>query len=195
MRTIRTKVYTFNELNKEEQETAIEKFRNDNYEHISLDMFEEDCLNTIKEKGFKDADLLYSLSYSQGDGLSFNSSGLENSVLVSFFAEIMGENKEKQIQVLIDNLDFAIKVTGRYAFSSASDIGFDLEDYNHYNTDNCNEVVSKVRERIENYYLDLCKELEKIGYAEIEYFNSDEYIKETLIANEYEFLSTGKMFS
>jgi len=193
MRTIRTKVYTFNELSKEAQENAIERFRNENYEHISLDMFSENCIEIIKEKGFKEPVLQYSLSYSQGDGLSFNSSGLENPVLVSFFAEIMGQNKEKQIQVLIDNLDFSIKVTDRYAFSSVRDVNLDLEDYNHYNTDNCNNVVSKVREKIENYYLSLCKELEAMGYSEIEWHNSDECIKETLTAN-YEFLSNGKMY-
>lgn len=36
--------------------------------------------------------------------------------------------------------------------------------------------------------------LEKAGYEDIEYQQSDEAIKETIIANEYEFLSNGKLY-
>lgn len=194
MRTIRTKVYTFNELNKEAQEKAIIDYRNGN-DDLQLLSFNEDCNRIIEERGFRDVSLSYSLSYSQGDGLSFTASNIENSILISFFREILGENKEKTIQVLIDNCSFELTGNrGRYNYASKSDIDYTLEDYGHNDTINCNIVVAKVLEKLENYYIDLCKELEKNGYNELEYLNSDEYIKDVLINNEYEFLSNGKIY-
>lgn len=39
---------------------------------------------------------------------------------------------------------------------------------------------------------DICHELEKTGYDEIEYINSDEYIADHLDANSYEFTRAGE---
>ncbi len=48
MRTIRTKVYQFNELNDEAKQVAIEKYRNNN-DDLFMDMFKEDCLRQIED--------------------------------------------------------------------------------------------------------------------------------------------------
>ena len=72
MRTIRTKVYNFEELSQEAKQVAIERYRNNTTE-VFLDMFQEGCIEAIEEAGFSgDIKLQYDLGYSQGDGLSFS---------------------------------------------------------------------------------------------------------------------------
>ena len=53
--------------------------------------------------------------------------------------------------------------------------------------------MGKVENLLRDLYVTLCKQLEKAGYEEIEYQQSDEAIRETLIENQYEFLSNGKI--
>jgi hypothetical protein len=193
MREIITKVYKFEELSQEAREVAIENYRNKN--DVYLDFFNDDAVEQIEKAGFYgDIDLQYNLSYSQGDGLSFSCNGIEESLLLSFFAEILGEGKEKTAKIIIENCSFVNTGNdGRHCFASKNDVDYTLESYkNDYN--NINDIVKKVCEKIENLYMDLCKDLEKQGYAEIDYQYSDEAITETLIANEYEFLSNGKMY-
>ena len=193
MRTIRTKVYTFNELSQEAKEIAIENYRDKM--DVYLDCFNDDAVEQIEKAGFyDDVKLQYSLSYSQGDGLSFSCSRIEERVLLSFFAEVLGKGKEKTAKVIIENCSFVNTGNdGRHCFASKNDIEFILESYkNDYN--NINNIVKKVETKIENLYMELCEDLEKQGYSDIEYQYSDEAITETLIANEYEFLANGKMY-
>lgn len=192
MRTIRTKVYTFNELSNEAKEVAINEIRN-NLE-VYLDYFNDDAVEQIENAGFyDDIKLQYSLSYSQGDGLSFSCNKIESKILLKFFAEVLGKGKEKTARIIIDNSYFTNSGnTGHYCYASKNDIEyiFDIG----IDAPNIEKIVAKVEEKIENYYLDLCKDLEKQGYANIQYQYSDEAIIETIEANGYEFLSNGKLF-
>ena len=195
MRTIRTKVYTFNELSKEAKEVAIESFRNGL--EIHLDFFNDDAEEQIEMVGFyNDIKLRYSLSHCQGDGLSFSCNNIKTEILLKFFAEVLGEGKEKTAMVIIDNCSFENRGnTGRYGYASKNDITFELDERGRsFESNNINKIVSKVEEKIQNHYLDLCNNLEKQGYAEIDYQYSDEAIVETINANDYEFLINGKQF-
>jgi hypothetical protein len=193
MRTIRTKVYKFDELVVDAQQNAIEEYRDKR--EIDLDLFNDDAVEQIEKAGFYgDIELQYSLSYCQGDGLSFSCNGINESLLLSFFAEILGEGKEKTAQAIIDNCSFINKGNnGYHCFASKSDIDYTLESYRNI-YENIEIVVSTVREKIENLYMNLCKDLEKQGYEDIEYQRSEEAIIETILANDWEFLSNGKMY-
>jgi hypothetical protein len=194
MRTIRTKLYTFNELSDEAKQVAIEEYRSE--DHVHLDFFHDDAVEQIEKAGFYgNVELQYSLSYCQGDGLSFGCDRIEESLLLSFFAEILGEGKEKTAKVIIDNCSF--ENTGNkgnhYCYASKGDVSYEFDDY-YGKRYNVHEVVSQVEKKIENLYMELCKDLEKQGYSEIEYQRSDEAIIETILANGWEFLSNGKMY-
>lgn len=80
MRTIRIKAYKFNELSDTAKKHAIEKwYENEDYPWLQEDLTQS--LHAIlEEKGctFKNLELLYSLSYSQGDGLCFTGSISKN---------------------------------------------------------------------------------------------------------------------
>lgn len=194
MRTIRTKVYKFEELVVDAQQNAIEEFQQN--QEIHLDFFNDDAKGQIEQAGFYDnVELQYSLSYCQGDGLSFSCNRVEESVLLSFFAEILGKDKEKTAKIIIENCSF--ENTGNkgshYCYASTNDITFEFDDYSG-TRNNIHEVVSQVEKKLAVKYFDLCKELENQGYKDIEYQRSEENVREILIENEYEFLANGKQF-
>lgn len=196
MRTIRTKVYKFDELLVDAQQNAIEQYKSQNNE-VFLDGFNEDCLRQIEEVGFYDnIKIQYDLGYSQGDGFSFSCDRIETKILLPLFAEILGEGKEKTAKIIIDNCSF--ENTGnkwRYCFASKSDIDFNIERYGNNDVENCNTIASKVLEKLENLYMSLCKELEKNGYSEIEFQNSEEYIRDYFISNGIDFTKDGQIFN
>jgi len=192
MRTIETKVYLFNELNEDAKQTAIDWYKRDL--EIFLDCFNEDVIEKIKEAGFLgNIKLNYSLSYSQGDGLSFSCDYFDK--LNELFIEVLGEGKQNTIDCIINNSSFKLNSnTGHYCYASKKDLDFYLSNYYVKSQTNIDEVINKVKEKLEDLYINLCKDLEKQGYDEIEYQASDEAIIETIIANEYEFTIEGNRF-
>lgn len=192
MRTIRTKVYKFDELVVDAQQNAIEQYQSQNNE-VYLGGFNEDCLRQIEEAGFYDnIKIQYDLGYSQGDGFSFSCDRIETKTLLHIFSEILGEGKEKTAKIIIENCNFECKGNkGRYCFASASDIDY----YTNCHCPNVDNVISKVLDKLEVYYLSLCKKLEKQGYSEIEFQNSEEYISDYFISNEIEFTKDGQIFN
>ncbi len=193
MRIIETKAYEFNELSEKAKERVIDKFRHDS--EIYLDFFNEDCIEIAEEKGFMGIELQHSLSYCQGDGLSFSSK--EYTKLEELYLKQLGKGKEKTAKLLAENTTFICTGSvGRYCFASSSDIDIYIENYtSSINTDleNINEVVKNVLQELENIYVDLCSKLEKRGYEDIEHQLSDEYIIESITCNEYEFTEEGNI--
>lgn len=194
MRIMETEVYTFDELSDDAKENAIEKFREDK-EYLYLDHFYEDCVYQLKELGFVNPKIQYSLGYCQGDGLSFEADKYIR--LEDLYIEELGKGKEYTAQLLADNSTFICTGNeGRYCYASTSDIDLYIENYNSaINTDceNINNVVDVVRGKLEDLYIDICNDLEKQGYDEIEYQLSDECIIEDIQCNEYEFTEEGKL--
>ena len=188
MKTIQ--IYNFNELSHEAKETAINNFR-DNYE-INLDFFNDEAKEIIKERGFKgNIKLQYSLSSSQGDGLSFGCDYFDSEKLHEIFIEVLGSGKYKTIEVILNNSYFKLNGNdGHYCYSHKNDLEYIFDD--NINAPNIEEVVGKVEKKLVEIYLNLCEELEKIGYDEIDSQYSDEYISEILEINEYEFTEYGK---
>jgi len=195
MRTIETEAYTFDELSDDAKEKVIEKFRANEYEYLNLDYFAEDCIYQLEKLGFVNPQVQYSLGYSQGDGLSFEAD--EYSKLEDFYIEELGKEKEKTAKLLSDNSTFICTGNkGNYCYASTSDIDLYIENYtSEINTDcnNINEVAENVLHKIEDLYIDICNNLEKQGYDEIEYRLSDECIIENIQCNDYEFTKEGKL--
>lgn len=196
MKTISLNLYKFNELTTEAKEKAINDFRETQYENICLDMFSDCAYDQIKDAGFEGKiKLQYSLGYSQGDGLSFSCDYLNSDILNSLFVDILGTGKQKTIDTIINNCSFSNSGnSGRYCYASSGDIDFCLDHYSNNDLLNVFSIVEEVKEKIQNIYIDLCNELEKQGYDEIEFQNSDEYIIETIECNDYDFLIDGSIY-
>lgn len=198
MRTIETKLYSFKELSKEGKENAITNYRNQQQQYGEyLYFFKENCEEQATEKGFIDSDIEYSLSYSQGDGLSFSAERYDN--LENIFNEILGKGKENTAKILAENTKVSITGNnGRYCFASRGDIDLYIENYsstiNCVNIENIDIIISKALIKLEDIYIDFCTELEEQGYKELEYENSDEYLIEDFEENEYEFEENGTKY-
>ena len=190
MKTIEIELYKFTELSENAKNVAIE---NERKNEIQFDWFSDFCHEQISENGFKgNIKLQYSLSCSQGDGLSFSCDYFDN--LNALFIEILGTEKQKTIDTILNNISFKCDGNnGRYCYASKNDITLELDDYkgNNYLI---HEIVSKVESKLKDLYIDLCNQLEKQGYDDIEYQYSEEYITETLIENDYYFTIDGLIY-
>lgn len=192
MRTITTTVYSFNELSTEAQQTAISNFRDDQYEAGDvLYMFADNCNEFLKEKGFVNPQVKYSLTGSQGDGLCFKAD--DYSFLNELVLDAIGTHHPHLAGFLTSALIVRITGnTGYYCFASKSDVELELDWYNNPGP-NVEAILNKVEESLQKVYISLCKELEKDGYNDIELETSDEGIKETILLNNYEFTENGEM--
>lgn len=194
MKTISINLYSFNELSEEAKQKAIDKW----YEYEDFPGFYNDLTESLKSKypEFLNPVLSYSLSYCQGDGLSFKAD--KYTKLKELFIEVLGPGKEKTAALLANNCTQILKGnTGRYCYASRSDIDLYLENYtssiNCTNTNNIDTVIEKVRIKLEDIYLSACKDIEKEGYSIIEYRMNFEEFNELCEANEYTFEESGKM--
>lgn len=194
MRTETLEIFEFEELSKEAKEVAIESYRQRQYESgDSVPFFADNCKERAEELGFIEPEFTYSLSWSQGDGLSFSAERYEK--LEELFIEVLGESKSKTAKLIAEQCDVKVQMnSGYYCYAAKSDIDlyFDFMSPLGIDHDNIDEIVTKVREKLEDIYMDLCRQLEKDGYAELEYEASDEAITETILCNEYEYLKNGK---
>lgn len=188
MRTIRTKIYKFEELSKEAQENAIYKMRDINTDCDDwYDCIFEGFQETLTEAGFYDATIQFSGFWSQGDGLSFDAK-----IDASKFSET---TNEKRVVNLIDNnyiSEFIIEKTSfanHYCHEKTRFVDYDATDYN-----NINKVLENLCEKIEAKRLELCRNFYKTLEKDYYYLQSDEAVKETILCNDYEFLKDGTQF-
>ena len=194
MRTVRTKVYTFNELSQEAKEIAIENYRKDM--DVYLDCFNDNAEEQIEKAGFYDEiKLQYSLSYCQGDGFNLYNTINFNDLLNKIKGYFTEEEQTKLKEYFNSYDEYKLEENNRYAYciidrQNIVELLLDaLEDeeviYNQ-------ELVQKFKEVSTNYLCKLCKEFEKNGY---EYFYevSEETMAEMCEANEYEFDIDGKI--
>ena len=200
MKTIEIKLFNFNELTDDAKEKAVENYIEKNrysIQEINSEMFYEDLSYDLetKEPSFYNAKFQYSLSYCQGDGLSFSFDLNIIDYLNKYFPNLKGSIKN----VISEYCTFsATGNDGRYCYASKRDIDLYLDYYNYNNLDNINEVIQEVLEHIQDNYLEICSKLENEGYDHIyEWENDKNYIiNEIYNSEEYEpiFLSTGEIY-
>jgi len=191
MEIIETKIYDFNELSAEMQSEVIERQRQEMYEYgRPLCFFSDYCQEKANEIGFKIIDLQYRLSNCQGDGLSF-SAEIDKE---KFIKECLPNIKTSVYDILCNYVHFKCKGNdGRYCYSSKRDIEISMDFYK--DTPNLDKVIDILYNYIADTYLTLCKELEDYGYAEIDYYYSDENVKETILENDYKYTINGQLFN
>lgn len=148
MRTVRIKVYSFNELDSKARQFAIGVRTKENSENVDLYGWQEVAKWEIEDEGFVNPELQYSLGYSQGDGLSFSADGYKK--LSSLFEQVLGTGKEKTAQFLADNCVVAILGnTGNYAYAHASQVNVRFNNWGS----RLEEVADKVQELLADKYL------------------------------------------
>lgn len=176
----------FDELSEEAKKSAIENERNSERRFNDDDaaFLTEDFQNQLAEKGFEAVKVFWSLGYCQGDGVAFYGCVYANDL----------KAKDSEAKKLIERLErsgdeISIEITGannwyhhRNSMTVEIDFENDLEE---------EELPARLkialpfwREEFENYLSEMVKEisteLEKSGYAEIDYRYEDETISRDL---------------
>jgi len=171
MRTIRTKVYSFNELSNEAQQTAINNMSDINVNHDWWTSTYEDAENI----GLKITS--FNLDRNRNATGEFSLSACE--VAQNVFNE-HGEDCEtyKTAQKFIEVWQPI------------------FDDYMDENSENyeSQELENTLQEMEDDFLNSLIEDYSIILQNESEYLQSDEAIKETILANDYEFTKDGNQF-
>ena len=168
MKTKTINLYQYTELSKESKETALAYFRGTNDYYFLSEDLNENLQELLKDNGIKEIDkaqVLYSLSYCQGDGCMFE-----------------GIFTWKSYTVTINH-------SGRYYHSNSKNIEIEFSDKPD------KDITKKVYDAFNVIYENICNKLEQNGYAYIEYEDSEESILENMEANDYYFTEQGKIES
>jgi hypothetical protein len=198
METVTVETFTFDELSDKAKEVARTWYREVNYDDSSIlqESFEQDLENFFF---FPMENVYFSLGYCQGDGVAFTGT-IDFDALMKWKGGEPGLLKSrKHIRQLIRKLHRADvyiygKVThfGHYYHWNSMNVTIDAESQIGVLTPKQEEWVDEIKGAIAELCKELSKKLEKIGYNEIEYQNSDEVVDENIMANEYKFTKEGK---
>lgn len=195
-RKVELKVYNFDELSPKAKARAIEDYRPHAFDQGDSDFLTELFQERLGEVGLPTKKLGWNLSCSQGDGVGFYGP----IDLGKFIKVLLGGHSGKgplewsprssKYESLIKKIGVILEPrSNQYHHSNNMNIVHDVyEDLSPEEDgllkDLLEEVDKKVRE--------VSKELEKSGYEEIEYRQSDDAITDFFQGNEWEFLEDGK---
>lgn len=193
MKTIELNLYSFNELSESAKEKAISKW----YEKEDYPFLSEDIRNYIAEKldtekVISEIELNYSLSYSQGDGLSFKCDFDFEKWLEKY------DFQEFKKRAILEQ--FSVKINannGRYCYAHKDCVNMEYCTYKSYfSTDlsNLESLADSVLSDITDYYLSICKEAQKYGYSVIEYRMNNTEFSDLCEVNDYLFYENGNMY-
>lgn len=189
----------FVELCEEAKESAIENERNSGrrFDDDDAAFLTEDFKYQLAEKGFEAVKVFWSLSYCQGDGVAFYGRVDANDL----------KAKDKNAKKLIERLEKAgeeisIEITGaggwyHHRNSMTVEVDFENEMDDEDLPARLKIALPVWREEFENYLAEKVKEmsgeLEKLGYAEIDYRHADETIRQDLSERENLYAKCGKL--
>ena len=181
----------FSELSQESQGLAVAGERDDSkrFDWDDAEFLTEDFKTQLTELGFEEAEIYWSLGYCQGDGVAFYG---------RVYAESLKE-KDRHSARLITALEAAgdtlyIEITGKnnhyhHPNSMTVEIEFESETDDEDLPARLKIARPALRENLEEYLAErikeISRELEKSGYAEIEYRTGEETIRNDLTEREH----------
>ena len=167
-------LYDFEELSDEAKERALNDY-NENNDYLFLEDYLNEYLNELLEEAEIKTDnskLFYSLGYCQGDGICFEGN--------------------------FEYKGFNISVGHQGNYYHKNSVFIEVENPNDdedddLKTDLSEILTDEIEAKFQAIYNEICDKIEKAGYEEIEYNQSEENFKELCEANEYTFRATGEM--
>jgi len=206
--------YPFEELSAKAQEEAIEKHREMD---VGYDWWDDDIdfhKEKLEEVGYDSPEIHFSGFWSQGDGASFSAkvdirklaennkdiagilqkmkpsdeeyqAAMADPVFKPRPREEVGDDSEDILTLdeIIDNLSVSVNQSGRYSHSGTMSVDVEYPGGYGDEPNNLDELERAVHEDA----VDRADEIYKNLQDQYEYLQSDENIKEMILANEYEF--------
>ena len=197
MKTIEIKTYSFEELSKEAQAKVIEAKNTINvddnfwFEHIKDHFLSEDH---EVAKYFEVTNMYFSGFWSNGDGAMFEYDGLTDTLLHEAIDSLKLPKYKKQAMKQIGIASGKGTHSGHYYHerSCYHALYFECDSIEYENIDKLfYDYHTELEEYVEEKYRDFARELYADLEKEYDYFTSEEVIKETIIANDYEFTADG----
>ena len=213
MREHTINLYSFDELSPEAQAKAIEKYRDGMDWHWESQFITEDFQERLAELGYPTDDVNWSLSYCQGDGVAFY-----GDIDVPKVAQrlLKGDVLELFNRMVEENLTISMSLYRNsfghhYSHWNTMEVEIDGDDDGtmmeylypelEEGTDEYIEKANAVQnvfdvllESVDSDVKDVSSELERSGYEQIDYYQSDEAITEEIRSNGFEFEEDGTRF-
>ena len=182
------KLRFFWELNRTAQSAAVaeESEQSDRFDWDDAAMLTEEFKMQLAERGFPDVKVFWSLGYCQGDGVAFYG---------NVYPEDLKE-KDPQAKEFIEALEgsgdvLSIWITGEnnhYHHWNSMTVEVEFEEEGETLPPRLRIARPVLREDFENYLdgkvKEISRELEKSGYAEIEYVHDENTIRDELMERE-----------
>ncbi len=196
------KGYSFAQLSKEAKEAARDWFRET--DDLS-DLLSETLANDLSDHfGITGCKIFFGLNHCQGDGVCFHGRpeitnwSQQDETLKAMLTELNGLAGLMNFKEPSFSID--IQHTGNYCHAYSMDLtlqwveaddGWNDQEQEPWQQD-ISDKVNALEKYLQERIIAVAHELEKIGYAEIEYHESDEYIAESADANDYRFTKKGE---
>lgn len=175
MKTIEIKLYKFNELNREAQETAIDKLSDINVSYDWWDTTYEDAKNVLLEIDSFDLD---PNRHAKG---SFLSSGLDSAYKI-----IKDHGKDCDTYKTAENFIKQYETMfAKYANKEKPNL---VAEGNEYDFDN------DLTEIEEQFLKDILEDYANLLQNDFDYFKSDQSIINTIQMNDYDFTEEGELY-
>lgn len=168
-------VYTLEELKTQNNKAYLKVIKNldDMIIEDRFDFFRDDCIDLLNNfYNINIADVYYSLSYSQGDGLCFTTENALQGEILNYVRQNLSPDDVLKLNSMdIDNLFYIEKYHNYYNYAHPHAV--DIKDAF---TEDFEFLNSKVLPLVRDKYMQICQELEENGYAcynvtEEDYYN------------------------
>lgn len=215
------KEFYYDELNAEAQERARISYRMADSGAIEGEFIDEVFKDSLAEKGLPNGDVEYSLSYSQGDGVAFygrveTSQKLLDKLDLTDDSRMFIEQAQARgwtvdadivrnqwathyahwntmdVELDVDHAEDVAEDLFSDDLSEFEDGGDDYADALAQFTDLIEQAYNELGISLSDYIKEVSCELEEDGYLLCDYYESDEYIAETLEANDYVYNEEGE---
>lgn len=202
MRTIETQLFTYDELDEAAKEKAREWYRENGLDYPWYECTYEDATQCAALLGIDITRIYFSGFYSQGDGACFEGSytARENS-LAAILEHAPLDDTLHAIAAALDKLQSewrggisaTVKHSGHYYHAGCTIIECELDAAKWQDDEAATPDLGLDNEKtVETCLRAFMQWIYKQLETQYDYLMSDEAIAETLLANEYEFLASGK---
>lgn len=194
--TVSRELYTFEELSEAAKENARDWYR----EGLYMDNFEFECVTDDAKEiaalmGIDIDNIYWSGFASQGDGACFEGTYAYKKGSVKAVKEYapLDEELHRIVKALAAvqkksfyKLEATVKQSGRYYHAYSTDVEV------YHNEDRYHRDIGEAEDEIKEALRDFMDWIYKQLDSQNDYINSNEYIDENIIANEYEFTQDGR---
>jgi hypothetical protein len=183
MRKREINILKFDEFPKEKQKKIIDKLRetfaNNDYEFHSKDLLEEFKDSLEKEFGIMEPEIQYTGFWSQGDGASISCKNID----VKKFLSATGKSKLIPA-IFIDDIHASLDRVSHH-YSHENTVKASVENYGSEEIPD--QILNTLETLLDEFQHKKAREIYKTLEKEYDYVTSDEYLKETIEANDWEF--------